>query len=347
MKTVKRILSGISILLFTFLVFQASAQSWSFNFGKNHLVVPVVVHQGNLYIAGEEGVLHALDAKRGSETWKFTANGAIAQPPLVTDDYIYFCTKTGRVYCLKTSSGKLSWMANMNTKLVCSPVLLDDMLCIYSRQELIGLDKVNGLDMWRTSLKVADNPALAYDQDNIYFADDMSVYAFEVKNGKLLWKSDLKVYGVSDVLIDENKLYYVNNDELVALDKSSGKKKWSFPFESKTKTRFQNKPTYLDGKILVSQGNMLFAIDAKTGEEIWTFKSKLDEELHSAVVQEAFIYLSSRGKDVFKIETIKGKKIESYSLEIDQESMVVFENNVVIFTTEDGYVHAFKLNASK
>ena len=344
---IKKSILLASILSFLLLgtAFKASTpgQDWKFYFGKNYLTVAVVLNNGVAFVGGEEGVLYALDSKRGTANWQFKAEGAIAQPPLFDNDLLYFCTKSGNVYCLNALNGKLIWVININSKLVCTPILAGDMLCIYSRNEVIGLDKANGLDMWKTQLKVSDNPQMATDDHNIYFADDMKAYSLNSLDGKINWDYDLNTYGVSDVLLAKNKLIFINAGKVFALDKETAKKKWIFELDTKSKVRFQNKPNFLNDLVYVSYANELIALSIDDGEKQWVFKTKLEEELYAPIVRDNSIWLSSRGKTIFNISADKGRKLENYTIDIIQESPVRYENKSIFFTTEDGHAIAYRL----
>lgn len=321
----------------------APGLDWKFYFGKNYLLVPPVLNNGIVYVGGEEGIMYALDSKRGKVIWEFKAEGAIAQPPIIENDFLYYCTKAGKVYCQNAENGKLIWTVHINSKLVCTPQIAQNMLCIYSRNEIMGLDKVNGLDMWKTSMKISDNPKMATDETNIFLADDMKVYSLNSLNGNLNWEYDLSIYGVSDVLFADDKVLFVNNSKVFALDKDSGKKKWIYELESRDKVGYQNKAAFLDGKVIVSFASELLALDSDTAEEIWTYKTKTEEELYEPIIYNNSIWISSRGNRIFNISPEKGKKIESYEIELKQESPVRYENNMLFFTRADGHAIGYRL----
>lgn len=68
---------------------------------------PVVVGD-TLFVATMRGDLHALSLTDGSEKWKFSASGAIADLARISDDYLFVPSINRHVYVVRTSDGSVA-----------------------------------------------------------------------------------------------------------------------------------------------------------------------------------------------------------------------------------------------
>ncbi len=125
------------------------------------------------------------------------------------------------------------------------------------------------------SVRVFSRPVEADGRIFVYDPNG-NVAAHSAENGGRIWRVNLKPEGVSavtpggGVAVEGGKVFVSTGYGVVAaLDASSGAVLWS----KKLDHPGRGAPTAADGKLfLVSQGNLLYALNAGDGSEIWTFK---------------------------------------------------------------------------
>jgi len=79
---------------------------WKYDASGSWIISSAVVKDGVLYVGTSDTyLLLALDAKTGSEKFKFKANGYVFGKPGIVDNSIYFGDFTGKMYSLDLSSG--------------------------------------------------------------------------------------------------------------------------------------------------------------------------------------------------------------------------------------------------
>lgn len=123
---------------------------------------------------------------------------------------------------------------------------------------------------------IAHRVVFAIDADGI-------VSAFRLDNGKKIWKKRLKPLNKDDksiamkgagVAVMDKKVYATTGfGGVFALDMVSGKKIWRY--EAGTPIRIA--PTVAGGKVIIqTMDNLLVALNANDGQEIWRYKSPLE-----------------------------------------------------------------------
>ena len=78
---------------------------WTFEAGSPLWAGPTVAG-GLVYVGGEDGQLHAVDARTGRERWSFRAGGAIRTRPTVADGALYVQADDGFLYKLDAATAK-------------------------------------------------------------------------------------------------------------------------------------------------------------------------------------------------------------------------------------------------
>ncbi len=82
--------------------------SWEFNTESTIVCPPSVSKDGNIYVASEDSLLHALDAD-GRERWTYPTRNVIRNPPVVGNDgTVYVSALDGRLLVL-TADGREKW----------------------------------------------------------------------------------------------------------------------------------------------------------------------------------------------------------------------------------------------
>lgn len=119
-------------------------------------------------------------------------------------------------------------------------------------------------------------------QGRIYVLDAHArIYVLDAGNGNLLWSRDLRPKEEQEgtlgagLAVDGNRLYVTTGfAQILALDIGDGRVLW----RRKLSAPFRAAPTVADGRVFgVSTDNRTHALDAKTGEVLWTHQGTAEQ----------------------------------------------------------------------
>ena len=224
------------------------------------------VEDGTVYFGSYDGTFYAADAATGKMKWKFATAGEHryegthlhgSQPvaetmpdpfdvflssPVVWHGKVYFGSGDGHIYALDAASGNLAWKFKTGDVVHASPAIADGTLFVGSWDSYFyALDAANGKEKWR--FKTGEDPAI-HNQVGIQ----------------------------SSAVVADGVVYFGCRDSnLYAVDAKTGQKRWAF----NTKGAWViSSPTVKDGKVYFSTSDsaLFFALDAKTGEPVFSLK---------------------------------------------------------------------------
>jgi outer membrane protein assembly factor BamB len=96
---------------------------------KGYWSTPAVVG-GRVYIGGNDGFLHCLDARTGKLVWATKCGPAIWSSPCVVDDRVVFGSCDGWLYMLEAKSGREVFRYNMGGRCISTPCIVDGYIWI-------------------------------------------------------------------------------------------------------------------------------------------------------------------------------------------------------------------------
>jgi outer membrane protein assembly factor BamB len=260
--------------------------AWAFEAGAS-LWPGATFAAGTVYAGGDDGALHALDARTGKERWAFRAGGAIRMRVCAAGADVFFQADDGNLYKVAAASGRELWRA----KVVEVPIVrlpFDNPQSRYDRfasdvalaegrlyvgthdGKLLALDSAQGSRIWEflSGDSVLAAPAVA--SGRAYFGSfDGSVYALDAASGRLLWKHDTKKPVVStpaiagDLVLVGSRSY-----DFLALSAASGEPVWDrYVWFSWV----ESSATLREGVAYVgsSDAAAVYAFDVRSGKTLW------------------------------------------------------------------------------
>jgi outer membrane protein assembly factor BamB len=212
------------------------------------------VHR-RVFVGSSDYGLYCLDARDGSQLWRFETVGNVQAAPLYDEkeDAVYFGSSDGALYKLDAGNGELRFRFATNSEVSERPVLSNGRLFV-----------VNAND---------------------------TVVALDAKTGKMLWNQHrtpvggMQVSGHSGVLVWGNRIYVGFSDGMVvAFDATSGAERWQpVDLAAEAEQTLGTAPEHfdvdttpvadnLDGNPVVyvasAQGGV-YALDAESGTQVW------------------------------------------------------------------------------
>jgi len=260
--------------------------AWTFDAGAPLWPGPVV-SGGLVFAGGQDGQLHAVDARTGQKRWSFRAGGAVRTRPCLSGGALLFQADDGFLYKLDAATGREAWRVQLLAKPV-ERLPFDNPNSRYDRfgsdvtatggrlyvgthdGHVLALDAAKGERLWDFATGDSVLAAPAVDSGRVYAGSyDKSVYALDAASGKLLWKCFTQGAVVStpavagDLVVVGNRCY-----DLLGIKAATGEVAWKrylwFSW-------VESSATVKDGVAYVgsSDAALVSAVDAKTGAPRW------------------------------------------------------------------------------
>jgi outer membrane protein assembly factor BamB len=347
--------------------------AWSFD-AKAPLWAGATVAGELVYAGGEDGQLHAVDARTGEKRWSFKAGGALRTRATAAGSALYFQADDGLLYKVDAASGREAWRVQILEKPV-ERLPFDNPKSRYDRfgsdvtvaggrlyvgtheGKLIALEAATGARVWEfaTGDSVLAAPALA--SGRLYVGSyDKHVYALDAASGRLLWKRDTQGAVVStpavagDLVVVGNRCY-----DLVGIRAETGEIAWKrylwFSW-------IESSAVVRDGVAYVgsSDAASVGAFDAKTGRPRWQADvfgwawgqpAVTDDRVYAATSSQAG-YPAGHKAGVMALDRASGRVAWRYEARPSEKGAFGFPGSpalgagFVYVTGLDGRIYAFK-----
>lgn len=196
----------------------------------------VVVVNGVAYVGTVNNAFYALRASDGALLWRTKIDGAVDEPPVVTDGVVYFSTYIGQsgpanVFALRASDGLRLWEYHAGSSYVPTPVVANGLVYLDAPNGVVALHANDGTQAWHFA--AGDNTYLSSVVNGVLYLSSHqgdsgpgTAYALHAGDGSLLWQyKSSKILDAPDVI---NGVAYVGawDGTLFALRASDGRLLW-------------------------------------------------------------------------------------------------------------------------
>jgi outer membrane protein assembly factor BamB len=195
----------------------------------------------------------------------------------------------------------------------------------------------NDKPVWQLSLESRSYAQPVIDGDSVYVISEAGeVIASNYRTGTKLWKQKLGAPIFGDPAVSEQLLYAgTEKGELAAFDKKSGAQRWRKDFPNNS---FVSPLTVHDDTLFApSRTGVLYALQTKTGDTIWTF-TDAKVLMAGVAIRDPYVLIGGwdRSMDCLDLKTGDVK----WRFQIDEPIVgtALVTNNQVIF---GGHEHAF------
>lgn len=261
---------------------------WKY-FSTGQDFVSAVVSDGIVYAGSVDKHMYALDLETGKLLWKFPADGSISTTPVVALGRVIFGSEDGYLYALDAKTGNLLWKLPTGLFIFSSPIVVGDYVYFGSSDNnLYAVSVDSGYIRWKFKTMGEIVAAPAYYGGFIFVASrDGSLYAVNEKNGSAVWVFNTvnplvaspvysilvrkKAEGTGLEAIDAGvkNVYLCGTDGYVyALAADSGEVQWKYKLAFPAEVT----PALVNNTLYVVANNLLYALDATTGKEVWPDK---------------------------------------------------------------------------
>ena len=280
---------------------------WTFPTGERVVASPTY-HDGTIFIGGDDGAIHAIDARDGTRRWKRMTKGPAPSSPAVANGVVYALSYDGKCWALDEKTGEVRWkfttggerryeakgihglqprnqtIADPFDTYLSSPVVVDGVVYFGSGDDgVYALDAATGAQRWRfeTGDVVHASPAVA--NGAVYVGSwDGRFYAIDAASGKERWhfqggvdpaQHNQQGFQSSPAVVDGVVYTGSRDSNVYALDAATGAEKWRFPTGA---SWVNSAPAVSNGKVFfaTSDSSLYFVVDAATGKELAQQKNK-------------------------------------------------------------------------
>jgi outer membrane protein assembly factor BamB len=269
---------------------KSGQEKWKFTSRNENDVASPAVVDGVVYFGSLDSFMYALNAQTGQKVWEYKTGNGVVSSPAVVDGVVYFGSNDSFLYALTAQTGQEKWKYFFGNayEVWSSPAVIDGVVYIGSSDGLHALDVKNGQEVWRFVTRNAVNETPAVVDGVVYFGDIYEFYAVDVKTGQEIWKIE-SGGGKSSPAMAEGIVCFSCNDGLCAVDAKTGQEQWKFALSTDDVKGYEvwSSPAIVDGVVYFGSINMyssmypgmdnyLFAVDVKTGREMWKFAVATD-----------------------------------------------------------------------
>jgi outer membrane protein assembly factor BamB len=343
---------------------------WTFKTGGEIWSSPAVTDNA-VYFGSNYGIMYALKADSGKPVWQFKTGGRVMGRPAIDGRYLYEASDDGYLYKLEKQSGKLVWkfdthgggvvrnMMGAYDFMMSAATVADGAVYIGSADKrLYAVDAETGREKWHfeTQGRVRSTPAVA--DGRIFFGSwDHNIYAVNARTGGLEWKYDTLREVVSSPLVHKGTVYIGSRcADLFAFDAATGKVKWKYFYWS---SWVESSARIHDGILYIGSSDFqqLFAIEASTGKQIWSFDTDgspwsvpavTEKRVYIGAVGVLDYFIAHRG-GFFAVDRATGKVAWRYPMTAIPNSVTygvgsspAVDQGLVFFGGLDGTFYAFR-----
>ncbi len=268
-----------------------------------------VVAGGILYVGCGEGMFYALDANTGEKKWDFKTGDVIHSSPAFANQVVYFGGWDSYLYALNAADGTLKWKFKT------------------------GIDTVYYNQVGFQSSPVVIN-GVVYSG-----CRDAHVWAIDAETGELKWKYyNNGSWVIATPAVHNDTLYFETSDshKVNALSAISGKLLYS----TDCKTYGFSSPALTNGILyLGTHGGSMMALETKTGNTIWEFRTPSSLANRDSVIAEngEFNYPKIFTENTYEANMKSVDRIYSVGSVLSSPAV---RNGMVFFGSSDSSVYA-------
>jgi outer membrane protein assembly factor BamB len=297
---------------------------WRFRAGGPVRTTPVL-SDGLVLVASDDGVLHALDARDGTERWKVATEEARASGPAVHDGLVVFASGDRMVRAVRQTTGEEIWRfrtgpgrgagADGGSRRVPSPVVIADRV--------------------------------------VAAGEDGFLAALDAASGRVVWRFDTGAPVQSSPRADGDTIFVANTSgRLSAVEAATGRERWRFevpPSEGfaaaspATGAATLSSPAVTPHAVLVAAGDgRAYALDRFTGGLLWTHRGDAPSTLVSPAAARGLAFFGGGDGAVFEASRLDGGETAWRFAGAPGASSATVAGGLVLFGTGSGTLFALE-----
>lgn len=317
--------------------------TWTKELGAGYSAV--AVKDGKLLAIGnvnDKDVLYCLNPETGEEIWTYSHSSEAGRPyagplgtPVTDGEKVWFFNRWGEIVCVDFATGKLLWTVYLvdgstyvpRWQCSSSVVIYKDLAIVNFGRHGAAVKKDTGYIEWSSSGESTHSTPTIMNykgKDYLITISGKYVSVADPSDGTLLdqhsFPQEYDIVGASPIVIDADKGLF-----LISAGYTTGRA-ILFSFDGQKMTEVYtvkhmnsqfSTPVYKDGVVYgcnanTNGRNALTAMDALTGEKLWTGTQRFGSPL---IAGDKLIYLDERGTLAYlALDKTKETVLESHSV---------------------------------
>ncbi len=248
--------------------------AWAFKTGSR-FSAGALVHEGIVYVPGGDGVLYALDARKGELKWKYDAGEPLATTPVLAGSLLLVASEGDTLFAVDMTTGKWAWQyrrdppSGFTIHGVSTPLVNADTVYVgFADGFVVALDAQAGTSKWEKSLAGGatefldvDTPPVVDKAGRLYVASYQGgLYALSAETGDMEWNST--VAGLTSLLTQGEVVFGAGDGRVDAYLAETGRLLWSHALGE----RAGRAPVFARGMLLIPNQRSLLFMDPRTGQ---------------------------------------------------------------------------------
>jgi outer membrane protein assembly factor BamB len=205
------------------------------------------------------------------------------------------------MYALDGATGEESWVQPVEAADISSTIVVGNRILVGSPGGVHALDRTTGRILQTYDIPGDMVVTFTASAATLVVIGTGKVYAIDLANGRLRWARDGTcaegVYYGSPVILDKT-LYCNGITTTLALDLDTGQSRWTYQLDHNTSTQ----PSVAAGRVYVSAGNMLHALDAASGRPRWKYTLG-KAPFAPAVIYAKLAFIGTQDGHLYALET--------------------------------------------
>lgn len=263
--------------------------------------------------------LYAFDRATGRNEWTFPTQEAILGGATIYEGVAYFGSTDRSVYAVDVATHELVWpkpfLADkrpVGTSLWGAPAVDEKRVYIGSMDHFVyAINRKTGAEEWHKDLG-GSIPGAVVLSNGVLFVGGVNkrLHALNAEDGAELWTQSLDHWVMGEALVYDGYVYVGTlGGRVYAFKASDGSPLWDKPVSLKGAIRAA--PARLgDDLIVATDADLLYRVNAKTGEYSEFFKS-LGSVLSTPIVMNNVVYVGTTTGNVHAIDG-KGQQLWVY-----------------------------------
>jgi len=227
--------------------------------------------------------IYAIDAETGEEKWSDRDILGYGSTQVVMDGVVYVGSGD-RLYALDAESGEEVWILEMEEG--AGGLTVNDGVVYALSDKLYAIDTETKEELWSfepvpiytpavndglvyvpgPGLELVTDPETGRDE-LVRTPDDDAFFALDAETGEEMWEFELEKNAGGEPVAGDEKVYVPDRGEgLWVLDPGTGEEDWFFDMDDPAHRGL----AFAEGIVYVSSSEGTQAVDAETGEEVWS-----------------------------------------------------------------------------
>lgn len=324
--------------------------AWTFKTGNAIDGTPAIVGD-TVFIASSDKHIYAVDLKSGQQKWKTSLGSPVRASPGVKDGRVYVGDVDGKFHAVDAATGKIVWSFAANQEIVSGCNFFESRILFGSNDGSLYCLTPEGKQDWVFSIEqpINGSPAVADGLSFVAGCDEI-LHVVDLKTGKEVGQLPIGGPAGSTAAV-AGKTVYVGtmSNQVIAVDltkPATPVKQWTFE-AAKRQQPFYSSAAITDSLVLIgSRDKRLYALDRKTGTEVWSFPSDgmIDG---SAVVVGSTVYFGCLSNDgnFYSLDLKTGRKLQEMNLDSTVTGSPAVGPGCLLVGTEKGTLYCLKGSA--